>query len=64
MKNQLKAIGCNNMDQWILEIKRLWKITMEDSEYFRKLVKSMPQRLVEVIEREGACTKYQSCPQL
>jgi hypothetical protein len=52
MKNQLKATSCNNMDQCILEIKRRWKIRMEDSEYLKKQVKSMPQRLVEVIERE------------
>ncbi len=42
----------------ILEIKRLWTIRMEDSDYLKKLVESMPRRLAEVIEREGASTKY------
>jgi hypothetical protein len=58
MKNQLKATTCNSMDQWILEIKRLWTIRMEDSDYLKRLVESMPRRLAEVIEREGASTKY------
>jgi hypothetical protein len=31
---------------------------MEDSAYLKKLVESMPRRLAEVIEREGASTKY------
>jgi hypothetical protein len=31
---------------------------MEDSDYLKKLVESMPRWLAEVIEREGASTKY------
>ena len=46
------------MEEWILEIKRLWVLRMEDSDYLKKLVESMPRRLAEVIERSGACTKY------
>jgi hypothetical protein len=42
----------------ILEIKRTWTIRMEDSDYLKKLVESMQRRLAEVIEREGASTKY------
>jgi hypothetical protein len=33
MSNQLKATTCNTMYQWILEIKRLWKIRMENSNH-------------------------------
>jgi hypothetical protein len=64
MKNQLKATTCNSVDQWILEIKRLLTIRMEDSDYLKKLVESMPRRLAEVIERKSASTKYLSIPQL
>jgi hypothetical protein len=31
---------------------------MDDCEYLRHLVESMPRRLEEVIQREGAMTKY------
>jgi hypothetical protein len=31
---------------------------MDDSYYQKTLVESMPRRLEEVIEREGAITKY------
>jgi hypothetical protein len=31
---------------------------MDDCEYLRNLVESMPRRLEEVIQREGAMTKY------
>jgi hypothetical protein len=58
MKNQLKATTCHSMDQWILEIKRLWTNRIEDFDFLKKLVESLPRRLAEVIEREGACTKY------
>ena len=58
MKHQLKSTNCRTMEEWILEIKRLWVLRMEDSDYLKKLVESMPRRLAEVIERGGACTKY------
>ena len=44
--------------EWIQDIKRLWTIEMENSEFRKKLVDSMPRRLEEVIERQGASTKY------
>ncbi len=44
-------------DQRIKEIKRLWIIKMDKSEYL-KLMDSMPRRLEEVIVRQGASTKY------
>ncbi len=43
--------------QRIKEIKRLWIIKMDKSEYL-KLMDSMPRRLEEVIARHGASTKY------
>ena len=58
IRNQLKSTNCRTMAEWILEIKRLWVLRMEDSDYLKKLVESMPRRLAEVIERGGACTKY------
>jgi hypothetical protein len=46
------------LDQRIKEIKRLWIIQMDNSEYLKKLMDSMPRRLEEVIARQGASTKY------
>ena len=31
---------------------------MADSEYLEALVKNMPRRMVDVIERDGGMTKY------
>ncbi len=45
-------------DQRIKEIKRLWIIKTDKSEYLKKLMDSMPRRLKEVIVRQGASTKY------
>jgi hypothetical protein len=45
-------------DQRIKEIKRLWIMKMDKSEYLKKLMDSMPRWLEEVIERQGASTKY------
>jgi hypothetical protein len=43
--------------QRIKEIKRLWIIKMNKSEYLKKLMDSMPWWLEEVIVRQGASTK-------
>jgi hypothetical protein len=45
-------------DHRMKEIKRLWIIKMDNSKYLKKLMDSMPRRLQEVIERQGASTKY------
>ena len=45
-------------DQRIKDIKRLWIIKMDNSEYLKKLMDSMPRRLEEVIARKGASIKY------
>ncbi len=58
MKYQLKNINCKNMEEWKAEIRRLWTLRMDDSNYLKALVESMPRSLAEVIEREGATTKY------
>ena len=58
MKLQLKGSTCSTMDERIKEIKRLWIIKMDDCEYMKKLVDSLARRLEEVIERQGASTKY------
>jgi hypothetical protein len=47
-----------NSDELKREILKLWCQKMEDCEYLRHLVESMPRRLEEVIQREGAMTKY------
>ncbi len=39
-------------------LRRLWALRMDDSDYLKALEESMPKRLDEVIEREGATTKY------
>ena len=49
---------CSTMDEWIEAIKRLWITKMDDCKYLWKIVDSMPRRLEEVIERQGASTKY------
>jgi hypothetical protein len=46
------------MEEWKAEIRRLWTLRMDDSNYLKALVESMPRRLAEVIEHEGATTKY------
>jgi transposase len=58
MKRQLKEAPCTNLEELKREILKLWCQKMEDCEYLRHLVESMPRRLEEVIQREGAMTKY------
>jgi transposase len=58
MKYQLKSTNCKTMEEWKLEIQRLWTLRMEDSDYLKGLMESMPRRLEEVIQWEGATIKY------
>jgi transposase len=60
MKHQLASSTCSTMEEWVTEFKRLWLMKIDNSDYLRKLVDtdSMPRRLKEVIERQGASTKY------
>jgi hypothetical protein len=48
MKHQLKSSTWSTMEEWTTEIKRLWLIKMDDSDYLRKLVDSLPRFLEEV----------------
>jgi hypothetical protein len=57
MKHQLKEVHPINLQEFQQEITRLWVLKMEDSPY-KKLVKSMPNRLEEVIAWEGNTTHY------
>jgi BRCT domain type II-containing protein len=54
----LKQSGNNARNQRIKEIKRLWIIKMDNTEYLKKLMDGMPRRLEEVFARQGASTKY------
>jgi hypothetical protein len=45
MKNQLADANCKNMDEWKREITRLWVTKMDDCQYLKNLVESMPRRL-------------------
>ena len=58
MKLQLKDIVCTNTEDWKREIVKLWVTGMSDNSYLQNLVDSMPRRLQEVIESDGATTKY------
>jgi hypothetical protein len=40
------------------EIKELWTLHMDDIQYLKNLVESMPSRLEAVILNEGNSTKY------
>jgi hypothetical protein len=48
------------MEDWKMSITELWTIKMAESNYvyLKKVVEIMLRRLLEVIEREGGCTKY------
>jgi transposase len=58
MKLQLKETSCTNMKELKEEIVKLWVTRVSDSDYLKKLVESMPKRLAEVIEKDGATTGY------
>jgi hypothetical protein len=56
MKVQLKDTSPTNLEQLKEEILKLWVRRMENSTYLKNLVKFMPPRLQEVIERGGNIT--------
>jgi transposase len=58
MKQQLREVHPTNLQELQQEITRLWVLKMDDSPYLKKLVESMPNRLQEVIAREGNTTHY------
>ncbi len=54
MKHQLKDTKVTNMEDWQRSITELWTIEMANSDYLKKLMESMPRRVLEVTEREGS----------
>jgi hypothetical protein len=58
LRRILDHAPCTNLEDMKREILKLWCQKVEDCEYLRHLVESMPRRLEEVIQREGAMTKY------
>ncbi len=46
------------MKEWKDKIVKVWVTRMSDSDYLKKLVESMPRRLAEVIEKDGATAGY------
>jgi hypothetical protein len=58
MKLQLRKTSCTNMKEWKDKIVKVWVTRMSDSDYLKKLVESMPRRLAEVIEKDGATAGY------
>ena len=57
-KDQLTDCNATSLPALQLEITRLWVTRMENSDYLRSLVESMPRRLQEVISKAGNTTKY------
>ena len=58
MKDQLTDCNATSLPALQLEITRLWVTRMENNDYLRSLVESMPRRLQEVISKAGNTTKY------
>ena len=58
MKGQLENCQATSIPQLKLEIMRLWTLKMDDCQYLRNLVESMPRRLQAVLENSGNATKY------
>ncbi len=46
---QLKETHPNNLKELKVEVKKLWVLRMDDSQYLKKLVESMPDGIQEVI---------------
>jgi hypothetical protein len=53
MKVQLRESKATNVQGLQQDVTRLWVLMMDDSQYLRNLVESMPRRLEDVIRREG-----------
>ncbi len=49
MKYQLKSTSFKNMEEWKVEIRRLWARRINDRDYLKALVESMPRRAAEMI---------------
>ncbi len=58
MKNKLQDSEATSLPQLQQEKKFLWTLQMDDIQYLKNLVESMPRRLESVILNEGNSTKY------
>ncbi len=58
MKVQLRESKATNLQELQQDVTRLWVLKMDDCQYLRNLVESMPRRLEDVFRREGNPTKY------
>ena len=59
MKVQLRETKPTNLEELKDEIRKLWVLRMDNSPYLKKLVESMPDRIQEVIQRDGNVPHYQ-----
>jgi hypothetical protein len=58
IREQLQDSKATSLPQLQQEIKCLWTLQMDDIQYIKNLVESMPRRLEAVILTEGNSTKY------
>ncbi len=58
IREQLQDSKATSLPQLQQEIKFLWTLQMDDIQYLKNLVESMPRRLEAVILDEGNSTKY------
>jgi exonuclease VII large subunit len=58
IREQLQDSKATSLPQLQQEIKFLWTLQMDDIQYLKNLVESMPRRLEAVILNEGNSTKY------
>ena len=58
IREQLQDSKATSLPQLQQEIKFLWTLQMDDIQYLKNLMESMPRRLEAVILNEGNSTKY------
>ena len=58
MKNKLQDSKATNLPALQREITELWTLQMDNIDYLKTLVESMPRRLEAIIENGGNATKY------
>ena len=58
IREQLQDSKATSLPELQQEIKFLWTLQMDDIQYLKNLVESMPRRLEAVILNEGNSTKY------
>ncbi len=58
IREQLQDSKATSLPQLQQEIKFLWKLKMDDIQYLKNLVESMPRRLEAVILNEGNSIKF------